>query len=161
MSDISYSKGIITGVAYGWSLHINTTDSINTAYFSTVANPSAFGISPVVANDSLLGSVSPVVFWEVYNNGADTIVLATSCQPKVIAYRGNVFLNATNGMMLGFEHLGPLRESDLSGLNLTGTVTNGQVTGWANPLNSTALNGWVIFLCGNFDVQSLNSCVDG
>ena len=141
MSDISYSKGIITGVAYGWSLHINTTDSTNTAYFTTDATPSAFGVSLVGANDSLIGSVSPVVFWEVYNNGADTVVLATTCQPKVVAYRGDVLLNATNDMMLGFENLGPLREADLLGLNLTGIVTDGQLTGWANPLNSTALNG--------------------
>lgn len=139
--DVSFSSGVITGVAYGWSIHVNTTDSTNTGYLSTVANPSAFGIGLVGANDSLLGSISPVVFWEVYNNGADTAVLATACQPKVAAYRGDVLLNATNDMVIGLGYLGPLREADLTPLNLSGIVTSGQVTGWANPLNSTALNG--------------------
>jgi hypothetical protein len=138
VSDISFSLGVITGVAYGFSIHINTTDPTNTAYLSAVANPSAFGIALVGGNDTV-GSVSPVVFWDVYSNGAENVVLATSCKPEVTAYRGDVLLNATNNMMIGVENLGPLRQTDLVALNLSGIINNGQVTDW-NPLNNTALN---------------------
>lgn len=144
---VSFSDGVLSGVGWGCSFHVNTTDA-NTGYMSWTDTPSAFGMSTVVCSSTSISSIAPVIFWELYSNGdQQREVLATSCIPQVVSYRGDVLMNATNSAVLAVENLGPLNNADLVGLNLTGEVTNGQIIGWASPLNNTALNGSVMPAC--------------
>lgn len=140
-TDGGFSKGILTGDAFGCSYKINTTSS-ETEYESTYGDPSSFGVQ-ACGSDSVPNSIAPVVFWDVYINNGASNALVTACQPNVIAHRADVLFNASNSMVLGLSNVAALKDGDTVGVPVISSDVRTQLATYAVDFNGTALNGCV------------------